>query len=167
MPAESDGNEELAGETVCEVVFFRIHLGKKGKLWFWLSCRVGRSLQHGEIPIRINTATSQSQIIGQLVTEATQAANKDRRSEPRIPFFRPVSIAVNGHCYTAFSREISCTSIGLLHSMDLPLNEIEISVPIETGQSATLLVRIERCESCGEGWYISGGKFVAIGGTGA
>jgi hypothetical protein len=112
-----------------------------------------------------NTSTSQSQTLLQLITEAKQAAKKERRSDTRIPFFRPVSIAMKGHRYTAFSREISESSIGLLHSMELPLGEVEISVSTRSGHRCNLLTRIGWCESCGEGWYISGGEFVDVGGT--
>ena len=104
----------------------------------------------------INTAASQSQIVCQLMTEAKQAARNERRSAARIPFFCPVSIMLDGRCYAAFSREISATAIGLMHYMELPLGEVEISISTESGNSGSLLARIARCESRGNGWYISG-----------
>jgi len=112
----------------------------------------------------INASTSQNQILNQLITEAKQAATKERRSEERIPYFHAVSIAVNGRCYTAFSREISSSAIGLLHNMELPLGEAKVSISTRSGIQANLLIRMRWCESCGEGWYISGGEFVGIGG---
>ncbi len=126
---------------------------------------LGYLMKRGEIRMPNNTSTSRSQALLQLITEAKQAAKKERRSETRIPFFRPVSIAMKGHCYTAFSREISESAIGLLHSMELPLDDVEISVSMKSGQRCNLLTRIEWCESCGEGWYISGGEFVDVGST--
>lgn len=113
----------------------------------------------------INTSTNQNPLLNQLITEAKQAATKERRLEERIPYFRPVSIAVNGHNYTAFSREISSSAIGLLHIMELPLDVVEVSISTESGHRGALPVRIRWCESCGEGWYISGGEFVDIGGA--
>jgi hypothetical protein len=68
-----------------------------------------------------------------------------------------VSVRVNGQSLSAFTREISVSSIGLLHNMELPLKEVEIIV---AGKQQVLRACIERCESCGEGWYLSGGTFV-------
>jgi hypothetical protein len=95
----------------------------------------------------------------ELVLQAETDFNHDRRSEPRYPFFRPVSVRFDGHSFSAFTREISTSGIGLLHYMELPLQEVEI---ILAGKQQTLRARIERCEACGEGWYISGGTFVDI-----
>ena len=92
-----------------------------------------------------------------LVSEAEAEFNGDRRSTPRFPFFRPVSIQLDGKCFSAFTREISTTSIGLLHNMVLPLTEIQIMV---SGHEHVLSACVERCESCGEGWYISGCSIV-------
>ena len=122
-------------------------------------------MKHGEILMPNNTSTSPSQVLLQLINEAKQASQKERRSETRIPYFRPVSILMNGHRYSAFSREISEFAIGLLHITDLPLGEVEISVSTRSGHQCNLLARIAWCESCGEGWYISGGEIVGIGGA--
>jgi len=46
--------------------------------------------------------------------------------------------------------------------MRLALREVEVGFPSETGKGCKLRVRIDRCEPCGEGWYISGGDFVGI-----
>ena len=108
------------------------------------------------------TKTKQSMSTGQLhelVLQAETDFHHDRRSEPRYPFFRPVWVRVDGKSFSAFTREISVSSIGLLHNMELPLQEVEISV---AGTQQTLRARLERCESCGEGWYLSGGTFVGI-----
>jgi hypothetical protein len=106
--------------------------------------------------------TKQSMNSGQLhelVLRAETDFNRDQRSEPRYPFFHPVSVRVDGHSFSAFTREISVSSIGLLHNMELPLREVEIVV---AGKQQVLGVCLERCESCGEGWYLSGGTFVGI-----
>jgi hypothetical protein len=92
---------------------------------------------------------------------------KDRRSEARFPFMRSVSIQMDGNCYSAFTRESSASAIGLLHNIELPLGEVEIVVAIKTGQKNSLSVRIEQCEPCGDGWYISGGPLIGLSATGA
>ena len=108
--------------------------------------------------MKTNQSMSTAQL-HELVLQAEADFNHDRRSEPRFPFFRPVSILVDGHSFSAFIRDISVSSIGLLHYMELPLKEVEI---ILAGKQQTLRVRLERCEACGEGWYLSGGTFVGI-----
>jgi hypothetical protein len=107
----------------------------------------------------VETRTSSDRLMYRLVLQAETDFNDDRRSERRFPFFRPVSVQVDGQSFTAFTREISVSSIGLLHNMELPLKEVEISV---AGTQQTLRARLERCESFGEGWYLSGGTFVGI-----
>jgi hypothetical protein len=64
---------------------------------------------------------------------------------------------VDSHNFSAFTREISASSMGLLHNLELPLREVSITV---SGRPQQLRLRIERCKSIGEGWYISGGKLV-------
>jgi hypothetical protein len=106
------------------------------------------------------TKTKQSMSSAQLhdlVLQAEADFLNDRRSEPRYPFFRSASIRIDGHCFSAFTREISTSAIGLLHYMELPLQEVEIVI---AGKPQTLRARIERCQACGDGWYISGGTFV-------
>ena len=100
--------------------------------------------------------------IDQLLVQAQAEAQKDPRSGARFPFFRVVSIEVDGRCYSAFSRDICVSSIGLLHNMELPLREVDVTIPIAIDNKCKMRVRIGRCEPCGEGWYISGGKFIGI-----
>ncbi len=105
--------------------------------------------------------------IYQLVTEARTGLKTEPRSELRYPFFRPVSIEMDdGQKYSAFSRDISNASIGLIHNMDLNDREVEISIPSEGGYSIRVRTRIVWCQACGEGWYISGAQFVGIASIG-
>jgi hypothetical protein len=106
---------------------------------------------------------SPGKAIYQLIVEAQNAENRDRRRDVRYAFFRPVSIEVeDGHQYSAFSREISAAGIGLIHDIDLSDREVEITISSEQGYSIRVRCRILWCQPCGEGWYISGGKFVGI-----
>ena len=97
------------------------------------------------------------ELMKRLVFQAETDFNSDRRTEPRFPFFRPVSIRVGDLSFSAFTREISASAMGLLHNMLLPCAEVEIWVE---GHRPGLRARIERCEPCGEGWFISGCKIV-------
>ena len=94
----------------------------------------------------------------ELLILAQTEFNNDRRSEKRYPFFRPASVQLDDHNFSAFTREIGASGMGLLHSMKLPLEEVVIKI---AGRPEQLCLRIERCESIGEGWYISGGKIIA------
>ena len=106
---------------------------------------------------------SPGKAIYQLIVEAQNSENRDRRRDVRYAFFRPVSIELDDeHQYSAFSREISATGIGLIHNIDLSDREVEISVSSEQGYSIRVRCKILWCQPCGEGWYISGGRFVGI-----
>jgi PilZ domain len=115
-----------------------------------------------------NPATlSPGKAIYQLIVEAKAALKTDRRGEVRYAFFRPVSIEMDdGHKYSAFTREISETGIGLIHNMDLNDGEVEISIRSDCGYSIRVRTQIMWCQSCGEGWYISGGRFAGIASIG-
>jgi hypothetical protein len=110
-------------------------------------------------------AAATRELIDQLVAEARKA-DTDRRLEARLPLFRSVSIHIDGHCHSAFSREISPSSIGLLHFMELPLGEVEISIRCDSKRILRFRTRIQRCEPCGAGWYTSGGELVGVAATG-
>lgn len=112
-------------------------------------------------------ALSPGKAIYQLIVEAKAAQKTDRRAEVRYAFFRPVSIEMDdGHRYSAFTREISETGIGLIHNMDLNEVEVEISVRSDLGYSIRVRTEILWCHACGEGWYISGGRFAGIASIG-
>jgi PilZ domain len=101
-------------------------------------------------------------VIYRLIIESQESAACDRRAaSPRHPFFRPISVRVGGRKFSAFSRDISETGIGLLHSFDLPLGKTEIIISSEKGYSVAVLTRIVWCRACGEGWYLSGGEFIS------
>ncbi|MGD9722465.1 MAG: PilZ domain-containing protein [Pirellulales bacterium] len=102
--------------------------------------------------------------IHELVLEAYDEGKRERRVETRYPFFRSVSLHVDGRCHTGFSREISAHGIGLMHDVELAPGELEVSLPSRRGHTVRMRVRILWCRSCGDGWHISGGQFVDIKG---
>jgi hypothetical protein len=104
------------------------------------------------------SAISNSQLLlEELMRIAESDFQNERRTEARLPFFRGVSIVVDGYRFSGFLREISLSSVGLLHNMELPLKEVKITV---SGQREGFHVAIVRCQPCGEGWYLSGGKVI-------
>jgi hypothetical protein len=107
---------------------------------------------------------SQREAVHQLLAEAASKEQLDRRSEVRHPFFSPLSITPEDgqhKKFSAFSREISPSGIGLLHNMRIDLGVVTISVHREGGRTVELRTEILWCRACGEGWYLSGGRFVS------
>jgi len=85
-----------------------------------------------------------------------------RRTNGGHPFFRPLTIASRGDETTilrAFSTDISATGIGLLHKRPLEMQQLQLS--FERPQLKCIM-EVEWCEPCGEGWYLSGGRFLGL-----
>ena len=97
--------------------------------------------------------------IHELVVEAHQDVSKDRRAEPRYPFFRQLKWHAAAASGVIFSREISTIGIGLFHNVPLEPGEIEVSIPSRRGYSIHTRIKVLWCQPCGEGWYLSGGQF--------
>ena len=96
-----------------------------------------------------------------LLIEARANDKREARWGLRYPFFAASIGTGAGNRYSAFSRDISASGIGLLHNMELPLGEVEISTTTRGGYSARIRTQIVQCRLCGEGWYMSGGQFVS------
>ena len=104
--------------------------------------------------------------VHRLLTEARELdyqEQAERRSKVRYPFFRAVTLVADadGRNYSAFTRDISRSGVGLLHSMRLQMGPATLAVPSEqTGMRAR--IDIVWCRPCGEGWYISGAEFIGL-----
>jgi hypothetical protein len=107
-----------------------------------------------------NEFMTPEQAIPQLVADAKEFAERERRTDTRFPFFRQASIHVNGHCYSAFTRNISDSGIGLMHTMELTLCDVELHITADLDRVLSIRARVERCESCSSGLYISGLSFL-------
>ena len=113
------------------------------------------------MPAQANEMTAVQDPIRQLYVEAGNSAKRDRRSDVRFSFFHPVTIETHaGQRFSAFSRDISATAIGLMHNRELPPGEIDLTIPSRQGYAVKVTTRITRCQSCGAGWYISAGDFL-------
>lgn len=87
------------------------------------------------------------------------------RAATRSPFFGPVTIGLNGAefpQFSAFARDISHLGVGLLHIMPLECGEVLVTIRREGEAPLALRTQIIWCEDCGEGWYISGGRFIDV-----
>ena len=106
--------------------------------------------------------TGHREKINLLLDQAKAADSGDRRNEQRHPFFRPVTISTigtGGHSFPAFSRDISDSGMGLLSHAQLLPTKVSLTISTESGDKLDLAGEIMWCESCGEGWYLSGIKF--------
>jgi hypothetical protein len=99
-----------------------------------------------------------------LLACAKRDAEHERRSDVRYPFSRPVTVLLDEHgCQlSAFAREISRGGIGLLHHQPLEPGETVIVLEGEDGTPLRLRTRIVWSRACGQGWHMSGGKFLAL-----
>ncbi len=101
--------------------------------------------------------------IHELIVEAHHEYVKDRRSEARYPFFRPVSLEIEpGSRYSAFTREISAQGIGLLHNFEIAPSEVELYIPHRKGSVIRVRTRLIWCQQRGDGWFTSGGVFAGV-----
>ncbi len=96
----------------------------------------------------------------------SQALNEgiEGRNRLREPFLAPVFIQPEGDSgpsLTGFSRDVSAEGIGLLHSFPLDPKDIVVVFSGPNRKRVKLQIRIAWCKSFGDGWYISGGRFVA------
>jgi hypothetical protein len=86
------------------------------------------------------------------------------RLATRLSYFRPALITFEGgrSVTTGFTRDISSQAIGLLHDVPVNIGPIRVRVSALNGEELDLRVDIEWCKQNGEGWYISGGRFVQL-----
>lgn len=100
-----------------------------------------------------------------IIKEARDSAATEQRRSARVPFFRPVLLSLDASeppRFSAFCRDISLYGIGLLHIMPLPCREIVVRFACPDGEPMDLRVRIDWCQDCGEGWYMSGGRLLDV-----
>ncbi len=117
----------------------------------------------------IDDELSPGKALFELVIEAERELKQaeERRAVPRFPFFRPVWVRMaGGERRRAFTREISTDGAGLLHGYHLEPGEVELSFLSRGGFLVNVVTRIEWCRDCGDDWYISGGRFLRLGGVG-
>ncbi len=100
------------------------------------------------------------QTVARMIEDA-KLADEERRRNGRFPYFQPVMIQLKDspELYSAFTRDISSTGIGLLHWMPIQPQTIRIIGKLSNGESVRFSVKIAWCIACGEGWYLSGGSF--------
>lgn len=107
-------------------------------------------------------------VITQLVSDA-HFDQAERRSVGRVPFFSRVVLTLDGGQpnkpdavqLSAFTRDVSAVGIGLVHAIRLNPQVLSLTTRLRSGAVANITVDLEWCDACGDGWYISGGSFLA------
>ena len=101
--------------------------------------------------------------INLLMDTARAADLGDRRAHERYPFFRPVTITGENselRRFSAFSRDISSGGMGLVHNMPVVEGRVTLVIHTQSGEPVQLPGLIAWCRPCGEGWYMSGARFI-------
>jgi hypothetical protein len=102
--------------------------------------------------------------IRRLLDEAKDAAG-ERRADSREPFFSPVTLtfpAEGQRQFSCFSRDISPSGIGLLHYMPVKPAAVVVTMPSKSRGNVRIRSQIMWCRPCGEGWYVSGARFLEV-----
>jgi hypothetical protein len=116
---------------------------------------------HGSFEIRDESLL---RAVYTLLHEAREG-NSERRAEKREPFFMPVRLSFPGderRQFSCFSKDISPTGIGLLHCMEIQPGEVLLTIPGKSAAHTRIRCEIIWCQSCGEGWFLSGARFVEL-----
>ncbi|HUY34359.1 MAG TPA: PilZ domain-containing protein [Pirellulales bacterium] len=103
--------------------------------------------------------------INRLLDRSLGTTGFDRRGTGRSPFSGPVTISVEGEevpRFSAFARDISPLGVGLLHMMRLEPGQVIVTLCGANGETLSLRTQVIWCESAGEGWYTSGGRFLDV-----
>ncbi len=116
-----------------------------------------------------NTATLRNTVT-HLLEEPRSLAPAERRDEQRQPFFRPVTIFVETQddvrSNPGFTRDISPSGVGLLHNMPLEECEVIVAIPRQLEGPVHLRCQVNWCQPCGDGWYLSGCRFLKVAASG-
>src|SRR4051812_18425205 len=67
------------------------------------------------MPTKSKKSSNSEGLMSDLLLLAEADFKDDRRSEKRYPFFRAASVQMDNRSFSAFTREISASGLGLLH----------------------------------------------------
>lgn len=106
----------------------------------------------------------EADVVERLLSATRAGEGAERRAFERHPLFAPVTLRpvdmTSAHI-SAFSREISQGGVGLLHYLPLKSGAIyRLSMQQGDAQLETL-AEVVWCRAAGEGWYMSGCRFVS------
>ncbi len=101
--------------------------------------------------------------IERIITEASTVKHVEQRKEERYSFSQPVTLEGENapmRQVSAFSREVSRSGIGLLHFEQIMPGRYVATIQCPDGEPARIPTEILWCRPCGQGWFLSGGRFL-------
>ena len=110
-------------------------------------------------------ATSLPDVVDSLIREAQGDIPFDRRHQMRQPFLCAATVVVDiGKPWRtfAFVRDISEHGIGLRHSVPLELVDVTMEINRENKEPIRLRAKMQWCDPCRDGWYVSGGLLLGV-----
>ena len=101
--------------------------------------------------------------IEQLLLEIQRAKFMERRTEPRQPFVRPISIHVGQEsAVRAFSKNMSQQGIGVVVPQLWDVGTLAtLRIHSLTSRPVYLRCELRWCDPYGKDWYLSGWKFLS------
>ena len=96
------------------------------------------------------------------ILESIQPCDETHNREAeRIELSVPAEVVTQrGNTIAAMTREISRTGIGLLHKGSVSPGDVRVKLASDT-REFEYSVRIEWCQPCDDGMFLSGGRFIA------
>ena len=103
------------------------------------------------------------QLIDELLEESQAEVPDERRSVARKPFAHPVKILTGrGETHDGCSKDISKNGISILTRFEWRQNTIAtLTIHSLKGRDVTIKAEARWCQLFGEGWYLSGWRFVS------
>lgn len=101
--------------------------------------------------------------IERLLYEAQRSRFTERRTEPRHPFARPVSIYVNDQpAVTAFAKDISSLGLGIISPVEFATgSHAVLRIHSVTGAPVHVRSEVRWSDKYGKGWFLVGWKFLS------
>lgn len=102
--------------------------------------------------------------IERLLMEVQRSRLSERRTEPRQPFARPVTIHLPRTTpRRAFSKDLSTQGIGIVTEAAIPTGTLAtLEIHSTTGSPVFVRSEVRWCDAFGKGWFLIGWKFIAI-----
>lgn len=110
-----------------------------------------------------DTMSDMAMLVESMVKEEV-AASRERRSAHRVPFVRPVIVQLDGEMqpFYSFSKNVSSSGIGLIIRIAPPVGTGgKLSIQRLRGTPAVVRAEIRWAEPFGDGWYLTGWRFVS------
>lgn len=125
-----------------------------------------------QMPNNFTQGSELQSSVRQLIQAAQNYEKWEQRRYERFPISRSVTINLDHGMpqFSALTREVSRTGLGLLHKNPLRTDkEISMTIQYQYGYAVTVPVLCVWCRPCGAHWYISGVCFrnVTTGGDSA